>query len=319
MFDPELDQFKTAIDLRAYAAAQGYHLDRKESYRSSAVMRHPASNDKISVRRGADGHYEWFSVRTNAGGTIIDFVRHLRGLNLGDTRKELRPWIGKPSVAVPEFPALAGTAKDRMKVTARFDRMKDSSSGHPYLERERALPSSLLRNERFSGRIRIDAKGNAVFPHFDADGVCGYELKNVGFTSFASGGSKGLWLSCEFDDDERLVFCESAIDALSFAALFGEARARFASIGGKPNPQQPALIRAAIERLPAGAEVVAAMDADEDGRKLANVVKEAFEAARRDDLRFRMQEPVGHKDFSDQLRGKVQPRHASPSLAAEPR
>jgi len=319
MFDPELQEFKTAIDLRAYAAAQGYCLDRKKSYRGSAVMRHPASNDKISIRRGADGHYEWFSVRTNAGGTIIDFVRHLHGLTLGDIRKELRPWLGEPPVRVPAFSALRETGKDRMKVTANYARMKDASAGHPYLEGERGLLPSLLAHERFAGRIRIDARGNAVFPHFDSDGVCGYEVKNAGFTSFASGGSKGLWLSNEFDDDERLVFCESAIDALSFAALFGEARTRFASIGGKPNPQQPALIQAAIERLPHGAEVVAAMDADEDGRKLAGVVTEAFGAAQRHDIRFRVREPVGFKDFNDQLRGEIEMRHASPTLAAEPR
>src|SRR5580658_6361596 len=121
MFDSELDQFKSAIDLRAFAAAQGYCLDRKESYHGSAVMRHPASNDKIIVKRNLDdGHYLWFSVRTNAGGTIIDFVRHLRRSNLGQIRMELRPWIGKLPVAVPEFPPLVGTAKDRMKVTERF-------------------------------------------------------------------------------------------------------------------------------------------------------------------------------------------------------
>ena len=43
MFDPELESFKTGIDLRAYAADQGYQLDRKESWRGSAVMRHANS------------------------------------------------------------------------------------------------------------------------------------------------------------------------------------------------------------------------------------------------------------------------------------
>jgi hypothetical protein len=34
----------------------------------------------------------------------------------------------------------------------------------------------------FAGRIRIDVRGNAVFPHIDRDGVCGYEIKNRSFT-----------------------------------------------------------------------------------------------------------------------------------------
>jgi hypothetical protein len=62
MFDPELESFKTAIDLRAYAASQGYVLDRKESWRGSAVMRH-AGGDKVIIKRDADGHYVYFSVR----------------------------------------------------------------------------------------------------------------------------------------------------------------------------------------------------------------------------------------------------------------
>lgn len=310
MFNSELHDFKTAIDLRFYAAAHGYVFDRKESWRGSAVMRHPASNDKIIIKRGTDGHYLWFSVRTDAGGTIIDFVQHLRARSLGEIRKELRPWIGKPPVSIPEFPVLRETAKDRVKVGANLARMTDASSGHPYLEGERGLPPSLLAHKRFAGRIRLDARGSAVFPHFDTDGVCGYELKNAGgFTGFASGGVKGLWLSHEFDADVRLVFAESAIDALSFAALFGESGTRFASIGGKLNAMQPALIRAAIERLPSG-EVVTAMDADEEGAKLSGAVTEAFETARRDDLLFRRQEPVGFKDFNDQLRGNAQSRSA---------
>jgi hypothetical protein len=67
--------------------------------------------------------------------------------------------------------------------------MKDAVSGHPYLER--ALPASLLAHDRFAGQVRIDDRGNAVFPHFDAQGLSQYELKNVGFTGFASGGQEG--------------------------------------------------------------------------------------------------------------------------------
>ena len=57
---------------------------------------------------------------------------------------------------------------------------------------------ALLALDRFAGRIRRDDKGNAAFPHFDEKGLSGYELKNVGFTGFASGGKKALWLSQEF-------------------------------------------------------------------------------------------------------------------------
>jgi Toprim-like/Protein of unknown function (DUF3991) len=319
--DAELESFKTGIDLRAYAASQGYQLDRKASWRGTSVLRHPASHDKIVVKRGMDGHYVYFSVRDDRdNGSIIDFVQFRQGLSLGAVRKELRPWIGQPPVPVPSFPVLHKTEKDRIKVEAAYAKMRDAVDGHPYLERRRALPASLIADERFAGRIRIDGKTNAVFPHFDAEGLSGYELKNVEFTGFASGGNKALWLSQEFPDDKRLVITESAIDALSHAVLFPNKHARYASIGGKPNPAQPELIRAAAARMPANGEIVAAMDADADGRKLAEIVRQAVALTGRADLHFRMQEPEGAKDWNDVLRAKPLPfLPYSPMKEAAPR
>jgi hypothetical protein len=197
--------------------------------------------------------------------------------------------------------------------------MEDAINGHPYLELERAMPGALFAIDRFVGRVRIDGRGNAVFPHFDAQGLSGYEIKNNGFTGFASGGSKALWLSHEAPEDNRLVVTESAIDALSHAVLFPDNRARYASIGGKPNPQQPELIRAAIARMPVSSEIVSAMDADADGGKLAEIVRRAVELSGRHDLRFIVQEPFGHKDWNDQLRAKPHPllpyRPEVPSVA----
>lgn len=314
MTDSELNSFKN-IDLRTYAASQGYQLSRKESWRGSSVMRHPVSNDKVIIKRGMDGHYIYFSVRDDRdNGSIIDWVQFRQGLSLGAVRKELRPWIGQAPVPVPEFPPLHHTSKDRMKVEAAYARMEDAAAGHPYLERQRALPGSLLAHARFAGLVKKDHRGNAVFPHTDSLGITGYEIKNVAFTGFAPSGTKALFLSHEFPNDNRLVLCESAIDALSHAVLFPDPRARYGSIGGKPNPQQPELLRAAIARLPPDSEVVSAMDADEDGAKLTDVVKRAFELLGRLDLKFTVHEPFGFKDWNDQLRV----RQAVPIPSASP-
>jgi hypothetical protein len=308
MWDSELESFKQKIDLRAYASAIGYTLHAKESWRGSAVMRH-ANGDKIIVKLAPDGHFVYYSVhRDNDNGTIIDFVQKRQRMSLGALRKELRPWIGLPPVPVPAFPVLQATSRDRMKVEAEFAKTQDVTR-HTYLENERALPSSLFTMGRFLGRIRSDRRGNALFPHTDADGLCGFEIKNKGFTGFSKGGTKGLWMSNTFETDQRIVFCESAIDALSHAVLFPDATARYASIGGKLNPMQPELIRAAVARMPAGAEIIAAMDADEDGAKLAEIVRKAVDLSGRKDLRFTLQEPFGFNDWNDQIR-------AQPPLAA---
>lgn len=306
--DSELENFKKGIDLRAYAAGQGYALDRKSSWRGTSVMRHEGSHDKIIIKRGQDGHYVYFSVRDDRdNGSIIDFIQNRQRMSLGAVRKELRPWMGQPPLPVPSFSPLVKTERDRMKVEAMYARMKPSDQGHPYLDRERFLPTALLISSRFTGRIRMDERGNAVFPHFDAEGLTGYELKNVGFTGFSSGGTKALWLSNEEETDKRLIFCEAAIDALSHAALYPDPDARYASIGGKPNPQQPELIRSASARMPLGSEIVAAMDADADGAKLAEIVRQAVSLTGRYDLTFKMQEPFGFKDWNDQLRKRSRP------------
>ncbi|HEX3982818.1 MAG TPA: DUF3991 domain-containing protein [Acidisoma sp.] len=296
----ELDQFKTAIDLREYAAAAGYALDRRESWRGSAVMRRGKS-DKIIVKRMPNGHYVYFSVHHDQdNGTIIDFVQFRQpGLGLGQVRKQLRPWIGRTE-AIPLYPELERTAaKDRRAVEAAYQRM-DVALAHPYLVRERRLPPALLASERFAGRIRIDERNNAIFGHEDEQGLCGFEKKNRHFTGFPEGGTKGLWASHDFPADCRLVFAEAAINALSYAALFSDPEARYRSIGGRPNPEQPGLIRAAILRMPPAAEIIAAMDNDKVGLELAAMVGQAVTLTGRTDLAFRMHvpEPEG-ADWND--------------------
>ena len=249
MSDPELEKFKRDIDLRPYAAAQGYVLDRKDSWRGSAVMRQ-ACGDKVSITRDIDGHYVYYSFRDDRDhGTIIDFAMRRLGLSLGKVREELRSFNGRPSSGVPPYPALPKVAKDRHRVEREYARMQDAPR-HPYIENLRGIPAGVLQFARFAGRIKIDARGNAVFPHFDADGLSGYELKNSAFTGFASGGVKSLWISNAESGDARMVFCESAIDALSYAVLFPDDRTRYASIGGKPSPAQTELIRTAVARMP---------------------------------------------------------------------
>jgi len=297
--DTELDDFKSRIDLREYAAGLGYELDRRESSRSSSIMRH--AGDKIVIKRNGNGHFVYFSVRDDAdNGTILDFAQNRKDLNLGQVRKELRPWLGRAVSPLPLFSKLEAAPRDRQAVERVYSRMQIALR-HPYLEQERKLPPALLGSSRFAGRIRIDGHGNAVFPHFDAFGLFGYELKNSGFTGFAKGGEKGLWESHDQPDDAALVFAESAIDALSHAALFPQTKARYRSIGGAVNAEQPKLIKAAITELPPGAEVICATDNDAAGRKLAAMVEECFKIAARPDLKFKSHVPLS-KDWNDMLK-----------------
>ena len=102
----ELERFKTEINLVAYATSQGYQYLKRESSRSSAVLRHN-SGDKIIVATDTENRGIYFSVGDDSdNGTIIDFVQNRSNLNLGGVRKELRSWL-----ANGELPMVMNIAK----------------------------------------------------------------------------------------------------------------------------------------------------------------------------------------------------------------
>lgn len=304
--DLELEKFKTEIPLPAYARSLGYVLDRRESSARSVVMRHPNGN-KIIVSRKPDQHYTYWSVRDDRDkGTIIDLLKNHKGLNLGEIRKELRAWIGGGAIVLSDLPELSTITKDRQAVQERFRSMQVAHH-HPYLEEERAIPASVLQHWRFRERIKMDSRQNVAFAHADAEGFCGYELRNRNFKGYAPGGTKGLFLSEGIPEDNRLVIGESALDILSYAVLFPDGRTRYASVGGKPSLAQVELLKAEIKRMPEKSEIVAAMDNDRAGRQLVTVVSKAFDEVRRDGQTFRDDIPVSVKDWNEALQAIRRP------------
>jgi hypothetical protein len=307
----ELESFKVGINLSEYAAAQGYVLDTKASSRNSKVMR-DARGDKIVIARGEDGHWIYFCVRDDIdNGTIIDFVQKRNGVKLGGVRQELRPWIGAAAVVARPHPDLfaqdiEAISKDRTRVILELARMKPPGV-HRYLEEERQLPRALLQSPRFAGKLKVDFRRNAIFPHADQDGPCGYEIKNKHFTGFAKGGEKGLWFSTARVGDSTLVIAESGIDALSYAVLHPDTNTRYASTGGAMNPNQPTLIRSAIEKMGQGSRIVIATDNDEGGRALAEQIQVIAGKSDRADLRIVLDLPEGEgSDWSDALRHRAE-------------
>lgn len=300
----ELEHFKTQIDLAAFAMATGYAVDRKASSRSSLVLEN-GSGDKVIVARGLDGHWIYFSVRDDAdNGSIIDFVQRREGGSLGDVRKRLRAFLGadhSPAL-LPTAPPIRAAATDVLRIRARFEGMTALSGHHDYLETERRIPAEVLQSPRFQDRVRSDHFRNAVFPHWNAEGICGYEIKNRGFTGFAPGGSKGLWLSRLQSSDQTLVVCESAIDALSYFALKSPPTAQFCSTAGALNPGQPELLRLAAQRLPPGGRVVLAVDNDPGGDALAGALREALGSLENIEV-LEDRPALRGMDWNDELRG----------------
>jgi len=304
----ELERFKTSINLTEFAASRGYALDRRESSRSSAVMRHP-DGDKIVIafikpEKGDLTAWYYFSIRDyNDNGSIIDFIQNRGGGNLGDVRKTLRHFSGSSRPRIPKtdyIPQMLPLTRDRAAAIMAYEQAAFCAAV-PYLT-ARGLDAQLITLPRFIRRFKIEAKhGNVLFPHYDKDGLCGFEVKNKGFTGFSGGGYKGLWHSVCFSADKTLVLAESAIDAISYHALQPDETARYMSTGGKMNPNQPALIRAAMERMPKGSKVVAAFDNDPDGEKLADEVRALAPSGLEV---VRPLPPVG-KDWNETLKKKL--------------
>ena len=268
----ELDDFKTNINLTEFAASCGFARDPVKSCKTSTVMRHPNGDKIIIGKKGA--HWTYYSVAGNTGkGSIIDFVQQREGGTLGDARKRLREWGDQPRPQVPDHlfsKKLEPSIIDLEQVARDWEKAR-STSAIPCLTL-RGITREYLGLRRFAEAFKIDQRNNALFPHYNKKGLCGFEVKNKGFTGFSKGGVKGLWFSRCLVGDNVLVLSETAIDSISHAIMNPNPKARYFSTGGTLNPEQPALIRAAMERMPEGSTILLAFDADKAGDKLAEEV-----------------------------------------------
>ena len=268
----ELDSFKTEINLVEYAQSQEYQYISQASSRNSAVLRHD-NGDKIVVATDTDGHGIYFSVFDDAdNGTIVDFVQNRSNLSLGGVRKELRDWKDEQRLQTSKF---IPRAKPQPINSDRLSIIKAASSfevvqSHPYLEK-RGISQSILKSDRFIGTVAIDKRGNAIFPHYDRDGLTGFTIKNDNFTGFSKSGTKALWQSKPNQSDRRLVIVESAIDAMSYHQLFTDnnPHTRYISTEGTISSSQLDLIKTAMADMTTlGGEIVIATDNDQAGNKL---------------------------------------------------
>jgi 5S rRNA maturation endonuclease (ribonuclease M5) len=277
----ELERFKTEINLVDYAQSQGYQYLTKQSSHNSAVLRHE-NGDKIVVATDTDGHGVYFSIIDDAdNGTIIDFVQNRSNLGLGGVRKELRDWRNEPRTQTSQFiPRDKPQAinSDHLSVIKAISGFKVAQK-HDYLEK-RGIKQSILKSDRFIGTVAIDNRGNAIFPHYDQDGLTGFTVKNENFTGFSKGGTKALWRSKQDEGDRRLVIVESAIDAMSYHQLKSNenTNTRYIATGGAISTAQLELIKTAMADMTRlGGEIVIATDNDVAGNKLAQTLaKEAL-------------------------------------------
>ena len=270
----ELNIFKKNIDLREFASSYGYFLDKKKSSQTSSVMRNVDGDKLVMAIDNKSSCYVYFSIRNpHDNGTIIDFLTNRNHGNLGEIRKILRGWLGIPAAKkdLPVFQKLKPADKDTQRTIIEYEQAVHFSHS-PFLE-WRGLDTALLNSPRFKHQFKIDRRGNVLFPHYNRNGLCGFEKKNYRFTGFSGGGVKGLWSSVCLKEDKCLVLSESAIDGISYQALHNLLFTRFISIGGSMNPDQLELLFLAMRKMEGG-EVHLAFDNDKDGEKIVEQVRD---------------------------------------------
>ena len=299
--ESELEAFKQ-INLSLIASAHGYEINRQKSTRHSVLMQSGA--DKIIVAQNLN-HYVYCSVYDSASsGTAIDFAQRViePGCSLGRVRQLLRPFLNSGYLskvsrehATRYAQTIRASEPDLLGVAARYSAFDPIAQPHPYLCDQRGIPFDVLRSYRLRDRVRhCPRQGSIVFPHWGAPQgggetdrqLVGYEIKGPRVNLFSKGGRKGLWMSAGLAGDRVLAFAESGLDALSYLVLQGDEGVRVASLSGRMNPQQPALVLSAVRRMEEGAQVVAAFDNDESGDCLTKQLSELVESSGRSDLTF---------------------------------
>ena len=255
----QLERFKTKINLVEYAMSYGYEYIYPKSTHNKAMLRHE-SGDLIVVVTDKDNRGLYFSFKNDWDkGTIIDFIQHRSELNLGEVRKELRPWLNQSDKAIAKPQPMSDERISLIQEFLEFSVL----TNHPYLAKL-GISNSTLNDEKFIGRLAVDSKDNVIFPYYDDDGLAGYAIYNDGLNSFNRSRKKALWKSNYNSEDTRLVFTKTAIDALSYHQLFPKEHTRYISTEGMPSSYQRELIIEAIAEFNfAGNEVIIATGHDE--------------------------------------------------------
>jgi hypothetical protein len=206
--------------------------------------------------------YDWH--RHRGGGGAIDLVMHVRQVDFKSAVLWLRDALalqGLPNDVVPTPPHAFQSpipCERNLPLVIR------------YLERERGLPEEVLAPLVRKRRIYADTRANAVFLLRDRSGqAVGAELRGTGtiqWRGMAPGSRKAEgYFAAGPANAQRIILCESAIDALSAHALHPDAQA-ISTAGATPNPAWLS------DHLATGIPVVCGFDADPVGDQAAQTM-----------------------------------------------
>ena len=301
--DAEIEDLKARISCAAVLERlpPPWRLDRTQSSRRSLKYRR-GDAEILIVNHDGRG---WWDPLSAAKGDIFTLVRRLDpNLSFGDACRLLRGFAGSAAPTPPVlFPGPA-----RLPVAERWARRRPLSRGSPvwtYLAQARGLPERILIAARLADAVREGPWGSAWFAHRDGAGaLTGIEMRGPDWRGFSAGGAKTLFrLAGGPGRPARLAILESAIDALSLAAIeCARPDTLYAAPAGGMGPGTIAAFQPLLRALaadPAGL-LVAATDADPAGCRFAARLAAMAAGCT---LEFaRLLPPDGSNDWNDALR-----------------
>lgn len=197
------------------------------------------------------------------GGGAIDLAMHLTSMDFNGAVQ----WLAR-RCPCPALPTLTSALQTRLVIPP-----PDAAQlGHVvrYLHEQRRLPNGILAPLVQAGLLYADARANAVFLLRGKDRrAVGAELRGTragSWRGMAPGSRKDLGYFCVGSPDaQAVILCESAIDAISCAALF-PGRLCLSVAGARPNPAWLVPLLAQGRRLYCG------FDADPTGDSMAQAM-----------------------------------------------
>ena len=261
----DLEELRGKVACSAVLETAGFAVDPKESTRRAVKYRR--GGDIIIVIHDGQG---WFDPLSDAKGDVFRLVEHLDGLPFAAALYVVADLVG----FVPSAPAWERQSRERMpdlSVPERWSARRKPWPGSAtwrYLQDERALPDTVLREANGQDLLREGPQGSMWAAHRDPSGtMSGWEERGPDWRGFASGGAKLLFA---LGDPASLRLCvtEAAIDAMSLGALEGlRPDTLYLSTGGGWSPAtSEALLDLAVR---ADALLVAATDNNAQGESFA--------------------------------------------------
>ena len=299
----ELEELKGRVLCAAVLEKAGFAVDLTESTRRA--VKHRRGGDIIIVIHEGRG---WFDPLSDGKGDVFSLIQHLDGVAFTEALARAAELIGfQPAEPAWQRPR---TQKPIVSLAERWRArrpLRHGSATWRYLREERLVPDGVLRAAIRQNRLREGPHGSLWAAHVDDRGaVTGWEERGSEWRGFSTGGAKVLF-RLGAPEGLRLCVTEAAIDAMSLAALEGLRRSSlYLSTGGGWSPATGAALQTLAAR--AGAQLVAATDANSQGEAYAGRLREIAETAGCDWFRLRPPGDDWNEALKEKARGEMEKR-----------